>query len=149
MYYKGKFKPKNKHKYVGDVSNIVYRSRWESVFFSYLDTHSDVIQWASEELIIPYISPVDKKAHRYFPDVIAKIRNKEGIIETVVIEIKPLKETKPPVIKKTKKGKPTKRALYEVKTWAINSAKWQAAEQFCEKRGWKFLKITEKELGIK
>lgn len=141
----GKFKPKNPVKYKGDPTTIVYRSSWELHFMSYLDTHQDVLLWSSEELIIPYRSPIDNKIHRYFPDFQVKKQGRDGVIETVVVEIKPAKETKPPAVQ----NKPTKRYLREVYTWGINSAKWAAAQEFCRDRKWKFVIMTEKDLGIK
>lgn len=145
MAYKGYFKPRNPSKYKGDPTNIIYRSRWESKFMNYLDSHPDVLQWASEELIIPYRSPVDGKMHRYFPDFIVRKKNPQGIIETLLVEIKPAQQTKEPVKKKTI----NKAYINEVMTWGINQAKWKAAKEYCEERKWKFLILTEKELNIK
>lgn len=144
MSYKGFFKPSNPAKYKGDPSNIVYRSSWELKFMRYLDAHGDVLEWSSEEFSIPYRSPVDGALHRYFPDFKVKKKNPSGIEETVVVEIKPAKETKPPTVQ-TKK---TKQYLREVYTWGINSAKWKAAEAYCSDRKWKFMIMTERELGI-
>ncbi len=145
MSYKGIFKPKNPNKYKGDHTNIIYRSSWECKFMDHLDRHPDVIQWASEEFSIPYLSPLDNRVHRYFPDFWVKMKNKEGVVETVVIEIKPKSQTIPP----KPKTKVTRKYLNEVKTWGINSSKWKYAEQFCKDRKWKFQIITETELGIK
>jgi hypothetical protein len=145
MAYKGFFKPKNPQKYRGDVNNIIYRSRWELVFMDWLDSHSDILEWGSEEFFIPYKSPIDGKIHRYFPDFYVKRRSRDGKIDTLIIEIKPLAQTKEP----KKQTKITKRYINEVQTWGINSSKWKAAEHFCEDRKWKFQIITEKELGIK
>ena len=145
MSYKGHFKPRNPSKYRGDPSNIVYRSRWELKFMGYLDAHTDVLEWASEEFSIPYRSPIDGKIHRYFPDFQVKKKGRDGMIETVVVEIKPAKETKPPVVL----AKPTKRYLQEVYTWGVNSSKWKAAEEYCKDRKWKFIIMTEHDLGIK
>lgn len=145
MAYKGYFKPRNPSKYKGDPTNIIYRSRWESKFMNYLDTHPDVLQWASEELIIPYRSPVDGKMHRYFPDFIVRKKNPQGIIETLLVEIKPAEQTKEPTKKKTI----NKAYINEVMTWGINQAKWKAAKEYCEERKWKFVILTEKELNIK
>jgi hypothetical protein len=143
MSYKGRFTPKNPKKYAGDSSNIVYRSLWELKVMKYLDENSNVIYWASEELVIPYVSPVDNKVHRYFPDFVVKTLNKEGKETTMVLEVKPEKQTRPP----TQKRK-TKQFLQEAITYAINEAKWKAAELFCLEHGWKFKIITEKDLGI-
>jgi len=145
MSYKGKFRPKNPQKYKGNPTNIIYRSLWECKFMSFLDTHPDIIEWSSEEMIIPYISPLDNRPHRYFPDFVVKKRTKEGLSETLVVEIKPESQTRPPEVQ----TKATKRYITEVKTWAINKAKWDAANQFCKDRKWKFVVFTEHHLGIK
>ena len=142
---KGYFKPRNPQKYHGDPTNIIYRSSWELRFMDYLDRHPDVVQWASEEFCIPYRSPVDSRIHRYFPDFKLKKRLPTGGTETVVVEIKPLSQSIPP----EKKSKTTKKYIREVMTYGINEAKWKAAKQFCEERKWKFMVMTEKELGIK
>ena len=143
--YKGFFKPKNPQKYRGDPTNIIYRSGWELKLMLYLDEHKDVVNWGSEELIIPYRSPIDGKVHRYFPDFIVTKINKQGFRETAIIEVKPKKQTVPP----QKQSKVTKRYLTEVKNWGINEAKWKAATEFCKDRGWSFHIFTEQELGIK
>jgi len=143
--YKGFFKPKNPNKYKGDSSNIIYRSRWELKFMMELDHSKDIISWGSEEVIIPYRSPIDGKIHRYFTDFIVTKINSEGIKETLIIEIKPLKQTKPPKIQ----TKLTKQYITEVKTWGVNEAKWKAATAYCKDKGWTFHILTEKELGIK
>lgn len=145
MAYKGLFRANNPHKYKGNAQNIIYRSRWELMIMQKLDTHPDVLEWSSEEIAIPYRSPLDNRVHRYFPDFIVKQRNKEGIVETIMIEVKPYKQTLPPQVQQ---GKPTKRYLTEVATWGVNSAKWKAAEAYCADRGWRFIKITEKELKL-
>lgn len=109
----------------------------------YLDQHPDVISWASEEFFIPYRSPVDNKIHKYYPDFLVRKRNAQGIAETLLIEVKPAVQTKPPVVKKK-----TRRYISEVKTYGVNNAKWKAAQDYCEDRKWKFVIMTEKELGI-
>lgn len=151
LAYKGRFKPKNPKKYKGDPNNIVYRSLWEFKFFRYVDEHPDVKWWASEEYIVPYRSPLDNKLHRYYPDVVVhQISN--GVPKTIMIEIKPYKQTLPPDIKKknsTPSGRVSRRYLNEVKTYGINQAKWKAAKSFCADRGWEFTIMTEHELGIK
>ena len=74
MTYKGKFLPNNRKKYKGDINNIVYRSLWERKFMVYCDENNDITEWGSEELIVPYISPLDGKRHRYFPDFYIKTK---------------------------------------------------------------------------
>lgn len=144
MAYKGKFTPKNPQKYAGDVSNIIWRSLWEQKVMSWLDLNDSVIHWSSEELIIKYYSPVDNKIHRYFPDFIVKVKKKDGLVATYVLEVKPEYQTKQPTQKKK-----TKKFLQESITYAINQAKWKAADEFCKDRGWEFKIITEFDLGIK
>lgn len=145
MSYKGVFKPKFSNKYLGDSTNIIYRSLWELKLMMYLDRHPDIINWASEEISIPYVSPVDRRKHRYFVDFYVK-RKVNGKIKESLIEIKPMIQTKPPKIDRTKKV--TARLINEVKTWSVNQAKWSAAREFCKDRGWDFLIMTEKELNI-
>ena len=142
MAYKGKFRPHNIKKYRGNHKGIIYRSLWELRFMRYCDNTPSILEWASEELIIPYRSPVDGKKHRYFPDFWLKVKTAEGEIKESVIEIKPKIQTKPP----KKRSKVTRKYLREVKTWGINEAKWKAAEAFCKDRDWSFKIITEKDL---
>lgn len=147
-YYQGKFRPKNPQKYKGDPSNIIYRSSWELRLFNYLDQHPSVQKWSSEEFFIPYISPIDGKWHRYFPDVYVEQINTDGKKQTVLIEVKPDAQTRPPELKNrlTAKGNISRRYLNEVKTWGTNEAKWKAAQEFCIDRGWTFQILTEKQL---
>jgi hypothetical protein len=138
----GFYKPINPKKYKGDANNIFYRSGWECRFMRFLDTHPDVLHWASEELFIKYLSPIDKKWHRYFPDFLITRKDKEGVVETILVEIKPEAQKKPPV----KKKRITKKFVKESITYSINKAKWEFAEQWCKKQGIKFMVLTEKDL---
>ena len=144
MAYSGLFRPKNPKKYVGDPNNIVYRSSWECRVMDWLDRNRDIISWASEELIVPYISPIDNRVHRYFPDFLVKVRNKEGQLKTLMIEVKPKKQTQPPI----QQRRVTKQYITEVTTWGVNQAKWKAAEEYCLDRGWQFKIMTEEHLGL-
>jgi hypothetical protein len=132
MAYSGRFTPKNPQKYVGNHRNIIYRSSWEARVMNWLDKSPDIISWASEELIIPYISPVDGKAHRYFPDFLVKVRDKQGSLNTLLIEVKPKRQATEPV----KKSRITKQYIREVVTYSVNQAKWKAANEYCLDRGW-------------
>ena len=143
MPYSGKFTPKNPSKYKGDPFNIIYRSSWERRVMKYLDENKNCIWWASEEMPVPYVSPVDNKKHRYFPDFIAKVLTKEGKEQTLMLEVKPEKQTKKPTQKRR-----TRTFLNETIAYAINQEKWRAADLFCKEHGWQFMLITEKELGI-
>ena len=143
MSYKGKFTPKNPEKYAGDANNIIWRSTWEQRVMVWLDENKSVIYWASEELVIKYYNPIDNKIHRYFPDFIVKIRKKDDKVATYVLEVKPEHQTKQPV-----KKRKTQRYLQESATYIVNQAKWKAATEFCKDRGWEFMILTEKDLGI-
>ena len=145
MAYKGRYTPKNPKKYKGDYHNIVYRSLWERKFMVYCDNSDNILEWGSEEIALPYRSPVDNRVHRYFPDFYIKVQENTGRIKTYLIEVKPLKQTQKP--KKPKRQ--TKNYLREVYEYAKNQAKWKAATEFCEDRLWEFKVMTEKELGIK
>lgn len=139
-YYQGKYIVKNPQKYMGDVSNVIYRSSWELKFLNWCDNNPHVVKFSSEETIIPYVSPIDNKPHRYFVDF--KIVLSTG--KTYLIEIKPASQTVPPV--GTKK---TKRLLQETATFLVNQAKWHAAERFANSRGWEFKVLTEYDIGLK
>jgi hypothetical protein len=144
MSYKGKYIPTNKKKYVGDPYKIVYRSLWERKFMVYCDTNESILSWASEEIVIPYVSPIDNRIHRYFPDFFIKVKQNTGEIKNMIIEIKPKVQCSPPKIPKRK----TIKYLNEVKTWGVNEAKWKAAKEWCADRKMEFKLITEKELKI-
>lgn len=144
-YYQGKFKPKNPQKYVGDPTDIIYRSSWELKFMIWCDTNTAVSRWSSETTIIPYICPTDNRPHRYFVDFKIQVKDKTGVLKTYLVEIKPDAQTRPPEQPKRK----TKRYITEVMTWGKNDAKWKAAREYCKDRGYEFVILTEHHLGIK
>jgi hypothetical protein len=142
--YKGRFRVLNPSKYKGDITTVIYRSLWELRFMKWCDQSPSIIEWGSETVIIPYVSPVDRKVHRYFVDFYIKVKSKNNTTEKYLIEIKPEKFTKPPEIPKKK----TKRFIDEVFQYGVNEAKWKAAFEFCTDRNMKFLVLTEKDLGL-
>ena len=97
MSYKGKYYPSYPRKYKGDPTNIIYRSLWERKFMVYCDKNESILEWASEEIAIPYRSPIDNRVHRYFPDFYMKVKERGGKVKRYVIEVKPSKQTKQPV----------------------------------------------------
>ena len=145
MAYKGKFQPSNTGKYRGDHRNIIYRSLWERKFMVYCDHSESIIEWGSEEVVIPYKSPWDGRIHRYFPDFYIKIKTNEGTTKKLIVEIKPKKQTKAPKEPERK----TKRYLNEVRTWGVNSSKWRYATEWCKDNGMEFKILTEDDLGIR
>jgi hypothetical protein len=146
MSYKGKFKPKNYQKYKGNPTNITYRSLLERRFMVYCDETPSILEWSSEEVVVPYVSPVDNRYHRYFVDFWMKYKDRNGDIKSVLIEVKPDIQTRPPVRKNTPTGKPTRRFINEVMTWGVNQAKWEAATKYSIERNWEFKIITDKDL---
>lgn len=145
MAYRGRYQPSFPKKYRGDIRNIVYRSLWERKFMVYCDRNENILEWGSEEIAIPYRSPIDGRVHRYFPDFYIKVKESAGSIKKYLIEIKPKKQTVEPKVPKKK----TKAYIREVYEYAKNMAKWEMAEEFCSDRNWQFKILTETELGIK
>ena len=142
---KSKYKPKNPRKYKGNPNNIICRSNWEKKFCQWCDTNENILLWASEEFSIPYVSPLDRRVHQYYPDFLIKVQEGGGAIRDYVIEVKPKRQCIPP----KRKSKVTKSYIYEAKTYEVNKAKWRAAEDWCKDRRLIFKVITEDELGIK
>ena len=141
MFHKRKFSPVFPEKYVGDPTNIIMRSSWETQFANWCDKNPSIIKWSSEETIVPYRCPTDNKIHRYFVDFkITTVNSK-----TYLVEVKPKQQTMPPVYP----GKQTQKYLTESVTFIKNQAKWKAATEFAKDRGWEFKIITEYELGLK
>jgi hypothetical protein len=152
---KGRFVPKHPEKFNGDPTSIVYRSGMELRLMKYLDENTNVLEWQSDVvgptsrdfpngLCIPYRSPLDNRIHRYFPDMVCKVRKPDGTIQIMVIEVKPESQTAQP----NKPKRKNKRYINEMLTWGVNTAKWESAKQFCDHKGWEFRIITEKDLGI-
>jgi len=139
---KGFFHPRNPEKYMGDLNNIVYRSSWEENFMNFLDNNTKIFRWGSEIISIPYIKPTTGRVHKYYPDFYVEYESRSGKIIKEVVEVKPLKQIKKP----TTKGKTKKTQLYEGITWAINMSKWQSAQLFCDKYGFKFTLKSEKDI---
>ena len=141
--HKGRYVPNKPQKYRGDYNNIVYRSSWERRFMLYCDRSDAIIEWGSEEIIIPYISPLDGRIHRYFPDFYIKVKQADGTIKKMLIEVKPKAQCGPPPIPKRK----TQRFINEVRTWGVNKAKWDAAIEWCNDRNIEFKILTEDHVG--
>ena len=144
MAYKGKYKPINPNKYRGDSSQVIYRSLWERKLMVYCDNTDAILEWGSEEIIIPYRSPWDGRIHRYFPDFYIKVRQSNGTIKKFIVEVKPKNQTKPP--KKSPKRK-TRKWYKDVENWGVNSAKWKSATEYCKDQNMEFKILTEDHLN--
>lgn len=140
-YKQGLYKLNNPGKYIGDTQNVFYRSSWELKFMKWADNNPNVLKWNNEELVIPYLSPIDGKIHRYFVDFLVMVKTKVGEIRKYAVEIKPEVQTIPP--KQTKK---TNKYLTEMATYMTNQAKWKAADAFCKNKGLEFMVLTERHL---
>lgn len=142
-YHQGKFLPHNKSKYKGNPNTIVYRSGLELKYFKHFDLNPNILEWSSEEVVIPYISPKDGRYHRYFVDNYLKVMTTTGAIKEYLVEIKPLKFTKRPMKKKGQHSSTFNRAVL---TWVVNDAKWKAAKEYCKNGNMTFIFLTEKDL---
>lgn len=141
-FYKGLYKVTNIEKYIGDPAKCIYRSSWERTLMIKLDHNPNVLRFGSEPFPIKYLSRYDNQVHNYWPDFIVVFKTGKQESATVVIEVKPKKETLPP----EKRGKKKYRYLQESKTYVVNMSKWAAAKQFCKKQGWHFSIMTEEEI---
>lgn len=140
-FHKGFFTPSHPEKYKGNVRQIVYRSSYEMKLMIALDRDPNIVEWSSEEEFIPYRSPIDGFTHRYFYD----FKWKTGDGKVVIAEVKPLSQCSPP---KTPQNNRSPKFLEELKTYAINNAKWEAAKRWAAQRDIEFKILTERELGI-
>jgi hypothetical protein len=142
-YKQGYFKPTNPHKYVGRGA-LIYRSSWELKFCIYCDTHAEVLEWSIEPQnhVIPYISAFDQKEHYYNPDFYVKIK-KEKISEEFIVEIKPKKQLRKPKKPKRLSEKAINYYKDRAKTYIINMSKFKYAKAYAERRGMKFIYVTE------
>ena len=111
----------------------------------YCDLNQNILEWGSEEIVIPYRSPIDNRVHRYFPDFYVKLKETTGKTKKYIIEVKPKRQTKPP----SRPKRQTKGYLREVYEHARNQAKWEAAVDYCKDRLYEFKVMTEDELGVK
>jgi len=140
-YIQGIFIPKNKQKFIG--SKAIYRSSLELRFMKFCDSNSKVLKWGSENVIIPYYNPLDNKMHRYFVDNFVQILEGDKV-KRYLVEIKPSSQLLPPKTNYRKKSN----LIYEQTMFITNQAKWQAAREWCNKKGLEFIIITEKHLTV-
>jgi len=145
-YKQGYYSLQNPDKYIGDKSRIIARSSWEAKFMNWCDSNPAILQWSSEPVPIPYLSPIDNKEHKYNVDFWVKTL-KSGAEEQWLIEIKPSAQMKQPsksLLEGNRTLKKITRYNRELKTFIINSAKFDAAKKFAEARGMKFGVANEK-----
>lgn len=156
-YHSGLFKPINSKKLmkVNQYGGVIYRSSWEKRIFTYLDQSSNIIQWMSEGIEIPYFlveskdGDYHKSPHRYYPDIYYELKREDGSVSKVVAEIKPYKETIRPVSPKNPTAKSLQNFEYAVKMYVKNLAKWESAIEWCKSKGYVFIIITEQSFNFK
>lgn len=146
-YKQGYYKPKNPHKYKGEYP-IIYRSSWERKFCYWCDLNEEIIEWMSEPISVDYISILDNKVHKYYPDFYFKIKNgfdKDGnqLFRKCIAEIKP----KAQLIKPNEPKRKTKKALKNYKlayeAYVRNLCKSEALKKVAHKRNYEVMFITE------
>ena len=143
-FRQGIYKCRFPEKYKGNANSICYRSNYELVAFRFFDNNPNVLEWSSEETIVPYQNPLTGRISRYFVDIYAKMQDKNGEVKKFLIEIKPHCQTLPPV----QKNRKTKSLIYQQAEYAKNQAKWTAAAAFAKNKGMIFTILTEKHLGL-
>lgn len=146
-FIQGRYTPRNPQKYVGDKADIVFRSAWERKFMIWCDHNPAVVAWTSE-YPIQYYSQLDAKTRRYFVDFFVRIRSNDGTEKTLMIEVKPDSQTRPPIKPKINNPKAIKRYIAECETFQVNSDKWDAARAFAAKNNFQFIILNEYDLGI-
>lgn len=137
--HKGKYTPKNPRKYLGDISKITYRSSWEKFVMKWCDANPDVLYWGSEVTQIKYICGTDSEVHTYNVDFTIKFASGKVFL----VEVKPEKQTKPPV---KSQGKSRKTVLTENLAFIKNQSKWKYAVKYAKDHGMEFVVWTENQL---
>ena len=138
-FKQGQFIPKHPEKYVGRVDKIRYMSSYELEMHMFLDSNPNVLNWSSEEIVIPYVKPTDGKVHRYYIDYWVRYVDDNGEIKEELLEVKPKAQTRQP-------RKNHKHFLHEQVTYAVNLAKWEAAKKYADRNGMIFRIVTERSI---
>ena len=134
----GTFIPMHPEKYVGDVTKIYFRSGWEFKFLQFCDINDNILRYSSEAVQVPYISPIDRKPHRYYIDMFIEMRCRDGEVVKWLIEIKPSKYTKLPNLPKRQTKKSMDTYNYHKNMSLVNIEKFKAAKYWSEQMGAKF-----------
>lgn len=144
----GLYKVKNIDKYLGNVNHVEFKSSWEYKFCVYCDLTPEILKWGCEILVIPYVDRFSK-SRRYIPDFYMECRSLKhsDILNKFLVEVKPDKETREPVIPKTISPSKLKNLEWELNTWHTNKHKWVYAIEWCKSRDIIFRLVTEKQLG--
>lgn len=144
QFKQGYYQPKNPNKCVLteqslDSKGNFYRSSWEKRAMMFFDIHPGIVKWSSEPFSIPYFNSVKNKVSNYYIDFFVETSNGKKFL----VEVKPKKETIPPVYPKKKTPKGIANYNTAILTYTVNLAKWEAAKKFCEEKGLEFMILTE------
>lgn len=149
---KGHYKLLYPHKYLGTKLPI-YKSRWEKKVFYAMDKNPFILKWGYECIEIYYHHPIFNNFTVYYPDIFCHVKNEMGREEQMLIEIKPAKmciapkRPNPPKNKTTKSWARYQKSMISYKSalrdFAVNTAKWEAAQVWCAKRGVTWHKLHE------
>lgn len=144
-YKHGFYTPDYPEKFMG-TGDAEYRSSYELKLFDFLDHNPNVMAWGSESIAIPYIFELDNSKHRYYPDIIATVKTKDGNVKRLVIEVKPHKQTIPPVKPVRGTQKQLRNFDNEMTMFVLNRNKWEAADKYCKSNNLEFVILTENEI---
>jgi hypothetical protein len=158
-YKQGLYVPNNKDKVIklNSKGGLFYRSSWEKRIMIWLDNKPEITKWGAECIIIPYISREMKdddlrnKERSYYPDFYYELKSSDGSIQKVVAEVKPHKDFEMACkflsenikIKDNLTVKGLKNLEYDFKMAQKNAAKWTTMIDWCQKKGFEFIIITE------
>jgi len=158
-YKQGLFIPNNKDKVIklNTQGGLYYRSGLEQKMMVYLDNNSGIKFWGAEHLRIPYVKTewvsehqeFKTSEHSYYPDFYYELHREDGSVSKVVAEVKPSSETKEPKLSDNPTSKQLKNFEYALKMYNKNLSKWKYMIEYCERKGFEFIIITEQHLGQK
>lgn len=156
LYKQGLFVPKNKEKLIkaNSQGGVYYRSGLEHKMMIYLDNNENIRSWSSEYIKIPYEKTEyvnetqmwETTKHTYYPDFYYELVRSDGTVTKVVAEVKPSSETREPKIPQNPTAKQLKNFEYALKMWNKNLSKWKYMIEWCERKGFEFIIITEERL---
>ena len=95
-------------------------------------------------MAIKYYNPLDKKEHDYNVDFYIKVLKESDEEQEWIIEIKPERQTQKPVYEGAMTLAKLKSYNHSMQVWITNQAKFKAAKEWAEKRGFRFGVVDEK-----
>ena len=138
----GKYIPNNEEKFGENA--YIYRTSYELQLFKWCDSNPNILKVGYEKIVIPYICKTDNRLHKYYLDFFIIMKEKDKNV-VYLIEVKPYRQTIPPVPSNRKK-KTT--ILTENLNWLKNTSKWTSAKQYCQSKGYRWCILTEKGIYI-